>query len=336
VNPRGKRVEGTKVKLALVGAGGFAKGMHLPNLQSLDAKFGLQAVVSRTGHNAAATATQFAASYSTTDYAQVLADADVNAVLIATRHDLHAPMTLDGLKAGKHVLVEKPLAISRDQLNEITSWFTAQRNGAPVLLTGFNRRFSPYARRIQELIANRAGPLMMTYRMNAGHLPPDHWTHGIEGGGRNIGEACHIYDLFTYFANSKVGKVAVAAARPTTNHYRRDDNFTATMEFADGSVGTLTYTAFGTNQHPKEEMEVFVDGKVIVLDDYKSLTIKGSKAKGLTTTLPEKGQKAELEAFGDAVLKGGEWPIPLWQQVQAMEIAFAVDEQLHDVTGGTR
>jgi predicted dehydrogenase/threonine dehydrogenase-like Zn-dependent dehydrogenase len=328
VNPRGKKVEGSKVKLALVGAGGFAKGMHLPNLQSLDAKFGLQAVVSRTGHNASATATQFAASYSTTEYAQVLADPEVNAVLIATRHDLHAPMTLEALKAGKHVLVEKPTAISREQLADITDWFASQKGKTPILLTGFNRRFSLYARRIQELIANRAGPLMMTYRMNAGHLPPDHWTYGGEGGGRNVGEACHIYDLFTYFANSKVGRVAVAAARPATKHYRRDDNFTATMEFADGSVATLTYTAFGTSQHPKEEMEIFVDGKVIMLGDYKSLTITGSKAKGVTTALPEKGQKAELEAFGDAILKGGEWPIPLWQQVQAMQIAFTVEDQL--------
>lgn len=327
-NPLGKKVEGGKVKLALVGAGGFAKGMHLPNLQSLNAKFALQAVVSRTGHNASATASQFAASYSTTDYAQVLADREVDAVLIATRHDLHAPMTLEALKVGKHVLVEKPAAISREQLAEITSWFAEQPGETPFLLTGFNRRFSPYARRIQELIANRAGPLMMTYRMNAGYLPPDHWTHSAEGGGRNVGEACHIYDLFTYLSNSKVGKVVVAAARPATKHYRRDDNFTATMEFVDGSVGTLTYTACGNSQHAKEEMEIFVDGKVIVLGDYKSLTITGSKAKGVTSALPDKGQKAELEAFGDAVLKGGEWPIPLWQQVQAMEIAFAVDDQL--------
>jgi len=321
-NPRGKKIEGRKVKLALVGAGGFAKGMHLPNLQSLDAKFGLQAVVSRTGHNASATATNCAASYSTTEFAQVLADRDVNAVLIAMRHDLHAPMTLEALKVGKHVLVEKPTVISHAQLADITDWFASQIGETLRLLTGFNHRFSPYARRIQELIANRAGPLMMTHRMNAGHLPPDHWTHGGEGGGRNVGEACHIYDLFTYFANSKVGKVAVAAARPATKHFRRDDNFTATMEFADGSVATLTYTAFGTSQHPKEELEIFVDGKVIVLGDYKSLTITGSKAKGMTTTLPEKGQKAELEAFGNAILKGGEWPIPLWQQVQAMQIAF--------------
>ena len=324
-NPRAQRSDSGKVRIALVGAGGFAKGMHLPNLQALHSKFSLHAVVSRTGHNASATAAQFAASYSTTDYSAVLADPDIDAVLIATRHDLHSMMVIQALDAGKHVLVEKPLAVSREQLLEVSSWFANQAGDVPVLLTGFNRRFSRYARRIQELTAGRAGPMILNYRMNAGHLPPSHWAHGSEGGGRNIGEACHIYDLFTFLTNSRVGRVEAVAATPKTRYYGPSDNFTAVMAFEDGSVASLTYTAFGSSEHPKEELEVFVDGKVISLSDYKTLIVKGSKAKGMTTTLSEKGQKAELEAFGSVALSGGDWPIPLWQQVQAMEIAFAVD-----------
>lgn len=324
-NPRGRRSDSAKVRIALIGAGGFAKGMHLPNLQALDSKFSLHAVVSRTGHNASATAARFAASYSTTDYSVVLADPDVDAVLIATRHDLHSTMVIKALDAGKHVLVEKPLAVSREQLLAVSSWFNSREGDVPVLLTGFNRRFSPYARRIQELTAGRAGPMIVNYRLNAGYLPSDHWAHGSEGGGRNIGEACHIYDLFTFLTNSRVGRIEAVAATPKTRYYGPSDNFTAVMAFDDGSVASLTYTAFGSAQHPKEEFEVFVDGKVISVSDYKALTIKGSKAKGMTTTLPEKGQKGELEAFGSVALSGGEWPIPLWQQVQAMEIAFTVE-----------
>jgi predicted dehydrogenase/threonine dehydrogenase-like Zn-dependent dehydrogenase len=325
----GRRVGATdKVRLAVVGAGGFAKGMHLPNLRALDATFSLQAVVSRTGHNASATAAQFGAAYATTDYAEVLRDSEVDAVLIATRHDLHVQMVLEALDAGKHVLVEKPLAVSRDELKLIAGWFDAQGADGPIMLTGFNRRFSPHAVRIQELTAKRVGPMILNYRMNAGYLGPDHWTHGKEGGGRNIGEACHIYDLFTFLCDSPIRRVHALAAKPQTHYYRSSDNFVAVTEFEDGSLATLTYTALGAPEHAKEELELFFDGKVVSMSDYKSLTVKGLKAEKLTASLPDKGQKAELEAFGSAVLSGGDWPIPLWQQLQAMDIAFTVEEAI--------
>jgi predicted dehydrogenase len=170
--------------------------------------------------------------------------------------------------------------------------------------------------------------MVLAYRMNAGYLPRDHWVHGAEGGGRNVGEACHIYDLFTYLTGSRVVETQAAAVRPTTGYYSPTDNFVATIRFEDGSVGTLAYTALGSSDHPKEQLEVFVDGKVITLDDYRRLTVAGSKAAALTTPRAAKGQRDELEALGRAIKNGGEWPIPLWQQVQAMEIAFAVERFL--------
>jgi predicted dehydrogenase len=166
--------------------------------------------------------------------------------------------------------------------------------------------------------------------MNAGYIPLDHWVHTEEGGGRNRGEACHIYDLFTYMTGAHVIDVHASAIRPATGHYARTDNFAATLRFEDGSVTTLTYTALGSSAHPKERMEVFVDGTVLALDDYRSLTVSGSNDRGLTTAASEKGQRAELEAVV-AAIRTGKWPIPLWQQVQATEIAFAVEDQL---TGG--
>jgi predicted dehydrogenase len=199
--------------------------------------------------------------------------------------------------------------------------------GGPVLLTGFNRRFSPYGVRIAELVAGRVNPLVASYRMNAGYLPLDHWTQGPQGGGRNRGEACHIYDLFTAITGSPVERVQAAAIRPATGAYSPTDNFVATASFRDGSVCTLAYTALGAREYPKERMDLFVDGKVLALDDYRRLEVHGARVRGLETKLAQKGQKEELEAFARAV-RGGEWPIPLWQQVQATRMALEVEAQL--------
>lgn len=329
-NPKPLPARSGVVRFALIGAGGFAKGMHLPNLQSLHTLCHLRGVISRSGHNAAATSRRWGASYSGTDYREALNDSEVDAVIIATRHNLHASMALDALRAGKHVLLEKPLALSRSELDSITRFFAdAGSNPAPLLLTGFNRRFSPHVARIKEWIASRSNPMIINYRMNAGYIPLDHWVHGAEGGGRNLGEACHIYDLFTFLTGARVAAVQVTAITPATGHYARQDNFTASMTFADGSVATLTYTALGAKDYAKERMEIFVDGKVIALDDYKSLTISGAPRRPLRTRLPEKGQKEELEAFARAIQQSGASPIALWEQEQATRIALDVESALN-------
>jgi predicted dehydrogenase/threonine dehydrogenase-like Zn-dependent dehydrogenase len=329
INPAAQPAGPDRIRIALVGAGSFAKGTHLPTLQALSDRFHLQAVVSRTGHNATATARQFGANYATTDYRQVLEDPAVDAVLIATRHNLHASMVLEALKAGKHVLVEKPLALTQEELDMIEAFYaSACGDFIPLLLTGFNRRFSRYARRIYELVQGRSNPMILNYRMNAGYIPPDHWVHTEEGGGRNRGEACHIYDLFTYFTGSKVVKVNAQAIMPDTEYYKRNDNFVANMTFTDGSVATLTYTALGSGEYPKEQLEVFVDGRVLVLNDYKRLEVFGARGKGISSMIMEKGQRDELEAFARAIQQGGDWPIPLWQQVQATKISLEVERKI--------
>lgn len=331
-NPLAKPGAPGAARIGLIGAGGFAKGMHLPNIKALPEQLKLQAVASRTGQNATATARDWSAAYATTDYAKVLSDPDVDAVLIATRHDLHADLVLRALEQGKHVLVEKPLTLSREELDQVTAFFRqAEAAGsatAPVLLTGFNRRFSPFALRLKELTECRADPMMLVYRMNAGYIPLDHWVHGPEGGGRNIGEACHIYDLFTYLVDARVTDMCARAITPTTRSYVRNDNFCAEFTFEDGSVATLVYTALGTSDYPKEQMEVFCDGRVFVLDDYKALRIWGSPEAGIEARDQDKGQKTEIAEFAHAIRRGGEWPIPLWQQVQAMSMAFDVEAAL--------
>jgi len=331
-SPTGRGLGTGRVRIAVIGAGAFARLSHLPNLRHLSSRYHLRALASRTGHGVRALAEQFGADYATTDYREVLGDPEVDAVLIATRHNLHTAMALEALRAGKHVLVEKPLALRRDELQDIERFYAVAegQGAAPILLTGFNRRFSPHARRLQGLVSGRSNPMMANYRMNAGRVPPESWIQSEEGGGRNLGEACHIYDLFTFLTNHAVSRVTVQTIVPTTGYYGRRDNFVATMVFEDGSVASLTYTALGAPEHPKEQMDLYVDGKVGVLDNYRRTSIVGAKLGTVTTKLTEKGHREELEAFAAAVLQGGDWPIPLWQQVQATEIALQVEDLLKD------
>lgn len=326
-NAGARAAHGGALRIGLVGASSFAKGMHLPNLEAMPDRVHLQAVMSRTGLNAQATAKQFGAAYATTDLGRLLADPEVDALLVATRHDRHASEVLAGLNAGKHVLVEKPLALSRQELDAIAAFYRANPAG-PVLLTGFNRRFSPCLKRMYALLAERSGPMIINYRMNAGHMPTDSWVHGPEGGGRNLGEACHIYDLFTALTGARAVSVSAQAITPSSGYYGCTDNFVATVKFDDGSVASLTYTALGSKSHPKERMEVYVDGKVLLLDDYKSLEVVGARQPGLSLRLADKGQKQELLEFADSIRNCLDWPIPLWQQLQATDIALRVDEQI--------
>jgi predicted dehydrogenase len=166
--------------------------------------------------------------------------------------------------------------------------------------------------------------------MNAGYLPLDHWTHGPEGGGRNIGEACHIYDVFgVLVAGADVDSVSAQAIRADGTRLAVNDNFVATVSYADGSVCTLTYTALGHREHPKERLEVFADNRVLSLEDYKVLSDTGGQ--GWHGRTPQKGHLEELVALSDAIREGGPWPIPLDEQLRTMRIAFAVEAQL----GGT-
>ncbi len=315
------------IRVAVAGAGAFAQSMHLPNLLKLPGKFQLQCVMSRTGANARGAATQFGAAYATTDYEQVLHDPDVDLVLITTRHDLHGSMVLQGLQAGKNVFVEKPLTIFPWELDEIEGFYRNHPH-PPLLMTGFNRRFSPAIRMVQEQLAKRTTPLIVNYRMNAGYIPRDHWLQSEQGGGRNLGEACHIYDLFNDLTGSDPISISGHSIVPRSRQWGKNDNFVATVTYSDGSVCSLCYTALGHKSFPKESMEIFSDGKVISLQDYKSVVVLGSKRKTWNSMTQEKGQREELQALGEALQEGKTWPISLKEQIQATRIAFEVEKQI--------
>jgi predicted dehydrogenase/threonine dehydrogenase-like Zn-dependent dehydrogenase len=324
---RAVKADSGRIRVALVGAGGFAQGMHLPNLLRLRDRYEVHCIMSRTGINARAAAQQWQAVYATTDFEEVLEDDRVELVIIATRHNLHAGLALRALKAGKHVLVEKPLAITEAELQTLAG-FLGGAAETPVLMTGFNRRFSPAITQVKEALAGRTTPLIVNYRMNAGFLPAEHWAHGPEGGGRNIGEACHIYDLFGALTGARATEVSAHCISPSGKQWHRNDNFVATVSYADGSVCTLTYTALGDRSYPKERMDVFCDGKVLTLEDYKSLEVAGARGAGWRSVTQNKGQLEELEALASCLREGAPWPISLEEQLDATRVSFEVERRL--------
>lgn len=316
-----------KIAVAVAGASNFAQGVHLPNLICLREAFDIRAIMSRTGSTAKAVATQFQADYCTTDYAEILDDAAVDLVIIATRHDLHGAMVLQALEKGKHVFVEKPLTLNPEELTAIEAFYHDKKE-APLLMTGFNRRFAPVIQKMKALVTKTDAPMVINYTMNAGYIPLNHWVHGAEGGGRNLGEACHIYDLFNYLCGSEEKDVHAFSIDPASDHWAKNDNFIATIKYNNGSIATLTYTALGDKNYPKEKMEIFCDGNVLVMDDYKSLKVFGMKCDGWSAKTAQKGQLQELKMLAESLATGGIWPISLEEQIQATRIAFEVERQI--------
>jgi predicted dehydrogenase/threonine dehydrogenase-like Zn-dependent dehydrogenase len=311
-----------RINVAVVGAGGFAKGMHLPNLQKLSDLYHLRAVVDIVGSNAKATAEQFGADYATTNYEDVLTDETVDMVMITTRHNLHAPLAMEAAQAGKAVFVEKPMAMNPAELDALVA--VLEETQVPFMV-GFNRRFSPAARRAKEIVEGHQSPLMILYRVNAGYLPPDHWTQTEEGGGRIIGEACHMFDLFQYFVSpARVAEVTSTATVPKTEHISATDNVVTMVRYDDGSVGTLLYTALGATSLSKEYVELYADGKVLVIDDYSSLQVYGASEKGWSAKIQDKGHLQELQAFAKHMQGESEQPVELESQIEVTRVSLLV------------
>jgi predicted dehydrogenase/threonine dehydrogenase-like Zn-dependent dehydrogenase len=302
LRPRTPVKNGT-IRLAIVGAGSFARTVHIPNLRDLTDRFQIEAIVTNRGANALAMVRQIGARTAATDYKEILADSTVDAVLIATRHHLHTKMVEDALRAGKHVFVEKPLALTEEalqNLNTVVGEVDTLSSRCPVVFVGFNRRYSPYVVRLRELVAERSTPLHLSYRVNAGYLPPTHWVHGAEGGGRLLGEACHFVDLFRFLVGAPAVEVHALGLRATGADLSPTGNFTSTIRYADGSICTLLYTSQGAPELPKEVLELHMGARSFLLDDYRALRGFGAKLD-LRTRTQQKGYREEIIAFHDAI-----------------------------------
>jgi predicted dehydrogenase len=323
--PAIKVINNTRIRVGFIGAGNFAKAMHLPNLKKLNDKYQLVGVCNRQGLSAKQTAFQYGAKYATTDYQEILNDKEIDLVMICTRHDLHGKMVLDSLKAGKHTFVEKPLCITRSELESVRTFFNTQNEKIPLLMVGFNRRFSKHVLEAKKHTDKRINPLFIHYRMNVGYIHPIHWIHGDEGGGRIVGEACHIIDLFTYFIQAKARTITTASLTPKTGSLKSEDNKVISIEYSDGSVAVLEYFSIGSKEYPKEFMEIHFDEKTIVIDDYKSTVGYGLKINEIKTSMSDKGQFDEINELY-SFLKNGAYLIPLEDIFQTTEIAFAIQE----------
>jgi predicted dehydrogenase len=314
------------LRLGVLGAGNYASAVFLPAVRRAGG-CRREVIASASGITARAAADRFGFASACSSDEQVLADAQVNVVAILTRHNLHARQILSGLRSGKSVFCEKPLAITPEELDEIAEQL--QKADTPLLMAGFNRRFAPLSRRLMQFLAGRSEPFVATYRVNAGALPLTHWTQDpLVGGGRIIGEGCHFVDYLTMLAGA--APVAVTAhGLPDGGRYR-EDNVVLDFEFPDGSLGTLLYLANGEKSFPKERVEVFCGGSAAALDDFRSLELArgGSRSVVRSRLKQDKGHQAGWNAFLAAVRTGSQAPIPYDQLLGVTRATFAAVEAL--------
>ena len=320
------------VNVGVIGAGNYARSILLPALGRTTAR--LAAVADINGVAAAHAARKFGAGKAISDYRQILEDQNIHAVFVLVGHHLHARIVCEVLDAGKHVFVEKPLAITEAQLDDVLAAYSkyglnsvfSRNDQGKTVMVGFNRRFSPHTVKIKELLAGCTEPLTMTMTVNAGFIPPEHWIQDPgRGGGRIIGEGCHFIDLLSYLAGAPV--VLVSARMVGGNNPVRDDKMSILLEFADGSVGTVHYFANGAKSYPKETLEVFGDGRVLRMENFRLTRGYGFKGfSSFRTWRQDKGHRAEIAAFVNVVASCGPPLIPFDQIINATKTSFAAVE----------
>ncbi len=316
-----KTLSSSKGKIGLVGAGNFTKMTLLPALKNSSAE--IKYIVSAGGVNGTALAQKHNIQQSTTDYKEVLQDKDVNVVMITTRHNLHALMVIDALKANKHVFVEKPLALNLDELKEIETTYS-QSNGT--LMVGFNRRFSPHIIKMKSLLGEI--PMNIIATMNAGFIPDNVWVHDMKvGGGRIIGEACHYMDLVVYLSGSNIKSVCMNAMGE--NPKENTDNASILLKLENGSTAVINYFANGSKAYSKERIEVFSQGRTLIMDNFIKTTGYGFKGFKTLKTKLDKGHKNQfVNIVNEAKNGNGIELIPYDQLINVTKASFAAIESL--------
>ena len=306
-------------RVGLIGVGDFVLGMHLPNLAALGGMYQIHTLCNRSGIKSLNAASFYKAKKITSDPNEVFNDPDIDLVMICTRHDSHAAYVCQALNAGKNVFVEKPLATNAEDLDRIKEFYKNGTSGKPVLMTGYNRRFSPYAQKIQAILPADE-PKIIHYRMNAGFIPPEHWVH--KNGGRIVGEACHIIDFLKFITGADISEASVFSLGDAKGKYSESDNKSMIFHFADGSVASFDYFSSGNKGFSKEYMEIHCAGKTIALDDFSEMHGYGINAD-LKTAKQEKGHLEELKALYLTLSgKQVEWPISLDSMLSTTELTF--------------
>jgi len=311
--------------VSLVGAGNFARLMLIPAIEKAGG-VAFRGICTAKGLHAEHTGRTKGFAFATTSEEEIWSDEATQAVFIVTRHDLHASQALRAIKAGKHVFVEKPLGLSVEEIEEIERELS-EKSPCPLIMVGFNRRFSPATRLVREYFSDVHVPLTVSVRFNAGPIPPNHWTQDEEvGGGRIVGEACHGIDLASFLAGAPPTRVYAESIGGKDAPGITDDQCFITLRHRNGSISSVGYLSGGDKGFPKERIEVIGGGRIAVIDDFHTVTFASN---GKTTVkklgAQDKGHAAGAAAFLKAVKEGGSAPIP-WADLRAVSLAsiFAV------------
>ncbi len=321
--------------LGVLGAGNFANATLLPAIKDIESLTRV-GIASNSGLSSRASAERFGFMYCTTNTDEILRDPNINTVAILTRHHLHARQVIAALVAGKHVFVEKPLCLNGSELNAIQAAYAAateraeqQSMYAPALMVGFNRRFAPFIVTLKQYLDQIQEPLILNYRVNAGYIPREHWVHDLaQGGGRLLGEGCHFIDLLLFLAGRTLQRV-LTRTLPDNGRYAQD-NLVINLEFADGSIGTITYAANGDKGFGKEYLEVFGGGLAARMEDFRKLEIRHNR-KRLDQTAAlrqDKGHRAEWRLFVEHLIGKAEAPMSFDAIVRSTEATLAAQRSL--------
>jgi predicted dehydrogenase len=284
-----------RARVGLLGAGGFATGVLLPALKR-NHSYQLQALYSTTAHKTRFAADRFGFATMAELEQDIYLDSTIDMIFVATPHHCHAAQVTKALQAGKAVYVEKPLGLTETELDQLRDTYNRQRS---VIMVGFNRRYAPCTQKIKEILADRRAPLLFNYVVNAQFMPSNSWLHDETlGGGRIIGEACHFIDLMTFITEASVFRVRTEGITQQKSGFLADDNVIIHLTLSDGSAGTITYTALGDRSFPKETLQIFADGAVLSLCDFKSLQLyHGGRCKKLYHGAMDKGFDNEMKHF---------------------------------------
>lgn len=325
-----KKTKPAKGNIGVIGAGNFTSATILPKLNKLNAN--IEYIASGGGLTAKTLAKKYNISNATTDYSAILNDESVDLVLITTRHNLHAQMTKAAINAGKHVFVEKPLALNQQELDNITETYKNKnkQTDKPISITvGFNRRFAPLAQKMKQLIGSGETPVNITATMNAGYIPPEMWVHDPEiGGGRIIGEACHFIDLCTYFTGSKVKSVSMNAMG--INPQENTDNASILLKYENGSNAVINYFANGSKAYSKERIEVYSQQRTLIMDNWRKLKGYGFKGFKSKSTQQDKGHYNQFKNLLEFIRQGGAPIIPFDEIVNTTKASFAAIESMKE------
>jgi predicted dehydrogenase/threonine dehydrogenase-like Zn-dependent dehydrogenase len=312
--------------VGIIGAGNFTSAMILPCLKKTQAK--LKYIASAGGLTGTVLAKKYNIANSTTDNNSILNDNDVDLVMVTTRHNSHASLVIQALDHGKHVFVEKPLALNLAELDQIID---ATEKSKKTVTVGFNRRFAPLAVKMKTLLGNSGSPMNIVATMNAGFIPSNVWVHDMEvGGGRIIGEACHFIDLISFITNSQVVSVCMNALgqHPMDN----TDNATILLKYENGTNAVINYFANGSKAYSKERVEVYNQERTLVMDNWRKLTGYGFKSFSTESSGQDKGHQSQFNFLIDSVTKGGKQVIPFDQIINTTKASFAAIESLRNGT----